>query len=82
MDTVMSTAGGDVPPPPQATQNAVKLKPHRNLANAFMAALPMRRQLGDLGILRGVFHGFSEEARTRGFPSPSLGGFGFVVVIA
>jgi len=24
--------------------------------------------------------GFSEEARTRGFPSPSLGGFGFVVL--
>ena len=37
------------------------------------------RQLGDLGVLRGVIHGFSEEARTRGFPSPSLGGFGFVV---
>ncbi len=31
-------------------------------------------------VLRGVIRGFSEEARTRGFPSPSLGGFGFVVV--
>jgi len=30
-------------------------------------------------VLRGVILGFSEEARTRGFPSPSLGGFGFVV---
>ena len=35
-------------------------------------------QSGDLRILRGVIHGFSEEARTRGFPSPYLGGFGFV----
>ncbi len=35
------------------------------------------RQPGGLGVLREVFHGFSEEARTRGFPSPSLGGFGF-----
>ncbi len=32
-------------------------------------------------VLRGVFHGFSQEARTRGFPSPPFGGFGFVVVI-
>jgi hypothetical protein len=40
------------------------------------------RQLGDLGILRGVIHGFSEEARTRGFPSPPFGGFGFAVVLS
>ncbi len=33
-------------------------------------------------VLREVFRGFSEEARTRGFPSPSLGGFGFIVAIA
>jgi hypothetical protein len=39
------------------------------------------RQLGGLGVLRGVFRGFSEEARTRGIPSPSLDRFGFVVVI-
>ncbi len=31
-------------------------------------------------VLRGVIRGFSEEARTRGFPSPSFGGFGFIVV--
>ncbi len=37
------------------------------------------RQPGDLGVLRGVIHGFSEEARTRGFPSPPFGGFGFIV---
>jgi hypothetical protein len=35
---------------------------------------------GDLGVLRGVVHGFSEEAKTRGFPSPSLGGFGYIVL--
>ncbi len=40
-------------------------------------AYPYLRQLGDLGVLRGVVRGFSEEAKTRGFPSPSLGGFGF-----
>ncbi len=39
------------------------------------------RQPGDLGVLRGVIRGFSEEARTRGFPSLSLGGFGFVVAV-
>ncbi len=32
-------------------------------------------------VLRGVFRGFSEEARTRGFPSPSFGGFGFIVAV-
>ncbi len=37
------------------------------------------RQPGDLGVLREVFHGFSEEARTRGFPSPSFDGFGYIV---
>jgi hypothetical protein len=39
------------------------------------------RQLGGLGVLRGVIHGFSEEARTRGFPSPSFDGFGFTIYI-
>ncbi len=38
------------------------------------------RQPGDLRVLREVFYGFSKEARTRGFPSPSFGRFGFVVV--
>ena len=36
------------------------------------------RQLGRLGVLRGAVRGFSEEAKTRGFPSPSLGEFGFI----
>jgi hypothetical protein len=31
--------------------------------------------------LRGVAGGVAEEARIRGFPSPPLGEFGFVVVI-
>ncbi len=39
----------------------------------------MQRQLGGLGVLRGVILGFSEEAETRGFPCPPLGGFGFVI---
>ena len=44
-----------------------------------LASLRSVRQLGGLRVLREVFHGFSEEARTRGFPSPSFGGFGFIV---
>ena len=32
-------------------------------------------------VVRGVFLGFSEEARTRGFPSPPFGGFGFFNVV-
>ncbi len=38
-------------------------------------------QLSGLGVLREVFLGFSEEARTRGFPSPPFGGFGFFNVV-
>ncbi len=67
------------PPPPQATQNAVKLNTQRNLANTFMLLVQVWRQLGGLGVLRGVIDGFSEEARTRGFPSPPFGRFGFIV---
>jgi len=33
-----------------------------------------------VSVLRGAVRGFSEEARTRGFPSPSLDGFGFICV--
>ena len=36
------------------------------------------RQPSRLRVLREVVRGFSKEARTRGFPSPSLGGFGFI----
>ncbi len=32
-----------------------------------------------LGSFGESFHGFSEEARTRGFPSPPFGGFGYMV---
>ena len=28
---------------------------------------------------RGIVRGFAEETRTRGFPSPTFGGFDFVV---
>ncbi len=38
------------------------------------------QQPGDLGVLRGVAGGVAEEARIRGFLSPSLGGFGFICV--
>ena len=34
---------------------------------------------GGLGSFGESFRGFSEEGRTRGFPSPPFGGFGFVV---
>ncbi len=47
-----------------------------------MLLVQLWRQPGDLGVLRGVIRGFSEEARTGGFPSPSFGGFGFVVCCA
>ncbi len=49
----------------------------------FISISPVIQRLnqpGDLRVLRGVIHGFSEEARTRGFPSPPFGGFGFVGV--
>ena len=36
------------------------------------------RQLGDLGILRGVAECVAEEARIRGFASPALAGFAFI----
>ena len=35
------------------------------------------RQPGDLGVLRGVIDGFSEEARTRDFASLTLVRFAF-----
>ncbi len=37
-------------------------------------------QPGDHGSLLGAFCDFSKEARTRGFPSPPFGGFGFLGV--
>ncbi len=36
------------------------------------------RQLGGLGVLRGVAGGVAEETRTRGFASLSLDRFAFV----
>ncbi len=51
------------------------------LLTDFMLYYPSYWQPGDLEVLRGVFRDFSEEARTRGFSSPSFGGFGFVVVV-
>lgn len=48
------------------------------LLTDFMLHPPRYWQLGGLVALRGVTLDFSEEAKTRGFPSPSFGGFGFV----
>ena len=39
------------------------------------------RQLGYLGVLREVFHGFSEQVSTGGLPSPSLGRVWFYQLI-
>jgi hypothetical protein len=59
-----------------------------NVPNMAMKALRMDsifpllltcRQPGDLGVLRGVIHGFSEEARTLGFASLTLVRFAFIV---
>jgi hypothetical protein len=47
-----------------------------------MLLVQVRRQPGDLRVLRGVIRGFSEEARTRGFPSPSFDRFGFFNVVS
>ncbi len=46
-----------------------------------MLLVQVWRQLGGLGDLRDVVEGVAEEARTRGFPSPSFGGFGFIDAI-
>jgi len=48
--------------------------------------MAMRQQFASLlppifEVLPNVVHCFTEEARTFGFPSPSVGGFGFVVVV-
>ncbi|VUX56191.1 protein of unknown function [uncultured Woeseiaceae bacterium] len=70
---------GDAPPP-QAEKSAVKLNTQKNLANAFMLLVQVWRQPGDLRVLWGDVRGFSEEARTRGFPSLSFGGLGLIGV--
>ena len=43
-----------------------------------MAALGSREVVASL---RGVIRGFSKEAKTRVFPSPSFGGFGYIVAV-
>ncbi len=75
--------GGGVlpPPPPQAAIKMAQATNTMTLLTDFMLYYLSYRQLGDLGVLRGVIRGFSKEARTRGFPSPSFGGFGFVVPV-
>jgi hypothetical protein len=43
-----------------------------------LLALQQFRQLGNLGVLRGVVEGVVEEARAPSFASPSFGGFAFI----
>ncbi len=61
--------------PLQATKDR---RPIKDIKYRMFFLQPCRWQPGGLGVLREVFHGFSEEARTRGFPSPPFGGFGFI----
>jgi hypothetical protein len=44
-----------------------------------LLALQQFRQLGDLGVFRGVTDGVAEEARTHGFPCLAFARFGFIV---
>ena len=51
---------------------------HSALINDFIFGYLKDWQPGDLGVLRGVMNGFSEEARTRGFASLTLVSFAFI----
>ncbi len=77
--TIVVTREGASPPPPQAAIKMAEATNTMTLLTDFMLYHLSYRQLGGLGVLRGVICGFSEEARTRGFPSPPFGGFGFIV---
>ncbi len=62
----------------------IKVVNFRIVFPLFVYRLISRRTLlqpGDLRVLRGVVRGFSEEARTRGFPSLALARFAIVVVV-
>ncbi len=50
------------------------------LMSAFVNAIDTSLLARRSWVLREVIHGFSEEARTRGFPSPSFGGFSLISV--
>ncbi len=39
----------------------------------------LQRRPDGLRVHQGIVRGLAEETRTRGFPSPTFGGFGFVV---
>jgi hypothetical protein len=43
-----------------------------------MHLIDSSRQPGDLEVLREVFRGFSEKARTRGFASPAFAEFAII----
>ena len=54
---------------------------HQSLHRVGLTGIPLFAVARRSWVFRGVVRGFSEEARTRGFPSPSFGGYGFVAVI-
>jgi len=64
--------------PPQVAISIATLAMHSALINDFIVCYLKYRQPGDLGVLRGVIYGFSEEARTRGFASLTFVSFAFV----
>ncbi len=70
--------GRGVAPDPFVAAGPVADEERRQAVDGVGLKILAQGQLGDLGVLQGVVRGFSEEARIRGFPSPSFGGFGFV----
>ncbi len=69
-------------PPTQPRTLLLTLFGTSRLSDRYDGLFPVTNLFGSLAIL-GSFgesvRGYSEEARTRGFPSPSFGGFGFIV---
>ncbi len=73
-----SSASAELPfePPLQATKDR---RPIKDIKYRMFFLQLYRWQPGDLGVLRGVVRGFSEEARTRGFASLGFPRFAYVV---
>ena len=69
-------AAGIEKPKKANVTNMAKYRVFINLPPRILLVSAARRSW----VLRGVILGFSEEARTRGFPSLPFGGFGFVVI--
>jgi hypothetical protein len=54
------------------------IKDFKNFIIFLPVGAPSTREPGGLWVLRGVIHGFSEEARTLGFASQPFGWFAFI----